>query len=183
VLVSAVLVLTLVGAGVWWFALRVSPVQPDVFAHRVCTTVGQWQGQMAGAREELVASINGKNPPQQLRATMVAFYQDAEERTAKLSVSLARIGPPNVVGGDEYAEELRQAVATTALSFHGDAEQAEALDISTKAVFTDQAQSQVASIDSRSQPMFGALSGRGLEPPLDVRTAFDSDPACAAYTG
>ena len=183
VLVSAVLVLALVGAGVWWFALRVSPVQPDVYAQRVCTTVGQWQGQMASAREQLVATIDGKDPPQKMRDRMVAFYQDAEERTARLSVSLAKIGPPNVVGGARYAESLRQAVATTALSFHGDAEQAEALDTSTKAIFAKQAQAQVASIDSRSQPMFGALSGRGLEPPLDVRTAFDSDPSCAAYTG
>lgn len=182
-LVSAVLVLGLVAAGVWWFALRVSPVQPDVYAHRVCTTVSGWQTAMAKAREQLVTTIASKDPPKAIRDKVVSFYQDAEERTAKLSVAMAGIGPPNVVGGADYAESLRQAVASTASSFHDDAVRAGQLDVSSRAIFISQAQSEAASIDSRSQPMFDALSGRGLEPPLDLRTAFDSDPTCAAYTG
>ncbi|HEX5494818.1 MAG TPA: SHOCT domain-containing protein [Mycobacteriales bacterium] len=182
-MVSGLLVLVLVGAGVWWFALRVSPVPPDAYAHRVCTTVGGWQAAMSGARERMVAELAGKDPPAAMRDTVVSFYQDAEERTARLSVAMAGIGSPNVVGGPHYAESLRQAVATVASAFHDDAEHAGQLDVTSRAVFDNQAQAEVATIDSRSQPVFDALAGRGLEPPLDLRAAFDSDPTCAAYTG
>lgn len=182
-LASAACVLALVGAGVRWFALRSSFVQPDVYAHRVCTTVSRWQGDLAQRREKLVTVIGGPASMDQVRDTLVAFYQDAETQTAKLSVDLAQIGSPNTQGGQNYAKSLRDAVASAASAFHDEAERSGGLDTSSKDVFRTTVQLRLSSLDEKTRPVLDALSARGSDPPLALRIAFDAEPTCAAYTG
>jgi len=183
VLTSLVLAAALAGAGVWWFALRETAVQPAVYVRSVCGSVRDWQQELDARTSTVTKSIAQQDDPVPIRAAVVAYYTALAGRTDTLHTALAGAGNPDLQGGKDYADALVRTVATEGAALRDSAARAARLDTSRKTVFQASLQSLLTNESTSVTAVITALAHPPAGTPPELRSTLAAEPACAPYTG
>jgi hypothetical protein len=183
VLTSVVLALALVGAGVWWFALRQVGVRPADYARSICGSVRDWQQAVDSSNSGLVTSIARQGNRTKVRTAVTTYYTTVAGRTDQLRTTILDAGVADTAGGQEYANSLAAAVGTEATALRDLATRAGRLDPNAAAAFQTQLQSLLTGSETAVGNVSAALARPSTGTPTQLRTALSAEPACAPYVG
>jgi hypothetical protein len=180
-LLSMVLVVALVGAGVWWFVLRPVGVAPAEYARAVCTQVQGWHDDVTARSGELQQALNSNNDPDATRVALASFFDQVAGRTGQLRRDLDGIGAPAISNGPAYVAGLDRKLDGTVELFHGAAEKSRAADVADQTGFTI----TVQVLQSQGDQLIGGVTGSLADPstPSELRTAYNNSSGCAPFTG
>jgi len=182
-LTSLLLAVALTGAGVWWFVLRKTSVDPTAYARAVCGSVRDWQQDVDGQTSTLTRSIAQQTDLGTIRTAVVTYYSGLAGRTDTLYTSLIAAGTPDLSGGRGYAEALTRAVSGQSSALRDSAQQASRLDVTSRSVFEVSLQNLLSNESTPVTAVITALAHPPSGAPSQLRTALANEPACAAYTG
>jgi hypothetical protein len=182
VLTSLLLAVALTGAGVWWFVLRSTSVEPTAYAQSVCGSVRDWQQDVDGQTSALTRSIAQQTDPGTIRTAVVSYYTTLAHRTDALYTALIAAGIPDLSGGRAYAEALTRAVSGQSSALRDSAQRASRLDTANRSEFQASLQGL---LDNESTPVTAVITALAhpAGAPAQLRAALADEPACAAYTG
>jgi hypothetical protein len=183
VLASLLLAAALAGAGVWWFVLRKTVVEPAVYASAVCGSVRDWQQELDGRTGALARSIAQHDDPQTVRTAVADYYTQLAARTDALHTALVGAGVPDLPGGRAYADTLVRTVATQGAALRDSAARADRLDTSSTRLFRISLQSLLTSESASVTAVITAVARPPAGTPSEIRTTLADEPACAPYTG
>src|SRR6266496_1512170 len=183
VLASLLLAAALAGAGVWWFVLRKTVVEPAVYASAVCGSVRDWQQELDGRTGALARSIAQHDDPQTVRTAVADYYTQLAARTDALHTALVGAGVPDLPGGRAYADTLVRTVATQGAALRDSAARADRLDTSSTRLFRISLQSLLTSESASVTAVITAAARPPAGTPSEIRTTLADEPACAPYTG
>jgi hypothetical protein len=183
VLASLVLAVALAGAGVWWFALRETGVEPAAYARSVCGSVRDWQRELDTRTSTLNREIARQTSPVAKRAATVGYFTELAARTATLETAVRAAGAPDLSGGKEYADTLVDTVSTQGGSLRDSAGRAGKLDVSRPKEFEYALNSLLASDAATPATVITTLARPPVGTPAELRYALAAEPACAPYTG
>jgi hypothetical protein len=171
------------GAGVWWFVLRPTTVQPAVYARSVCVSVRDWQQEIDGRTGALTKSIAQQVDPTAIRNSVADYYTRLATRTDALRTALVGAGIPDLPGGQDYADALVRTAASQAAALRDSATRAGRLDISNRTLFQISVQSLLTNESTSVTAVITALAHPRAGTSAELRTALADEPACAPYTG
>jgi type IV secretory pathway TrbF-like protein len=183
VLTSVVLALALVGAGVWWFALRQAGVRPADYARSICGNVRDWQQAIDSSNSALVTSIARQEDRSKVRTAVTTYYTAVAGRTDQLRTTILDAGVADTAGGQEYANSLAAAVGNEATALRDLATRAGRLDPDPAATFQIQLQSLLTGSETAVGNVSAALARPSTGTPTQIRTALSAEPSCAPYVG
>ncbi len=150
-------------------------VSASSFASDVCSAVGDWAG---GIQEESqqISSAFQSGSPEEGKQILEDFIGGAVDRTDDLIAEVEEAGVPDVDGGEEYADQLRDAFEA-ARNVLADV-QAEAADLPSDPQAFGQAAQELG---SGVQEALGAV-GESVEQPdsPELEEAFEEEEACAS---
>jgi hypothetical protein len=183
VLASLLLAAALAGAGVWWFTLRKTGVEPAVYARSVCGSVRDWKAELDTRASTMMKEIDQPTSAAARRAMAVDYYTGLATRTSALEAALRAAGNPDLTGGQEYADILVDVVSTQGNSLRDlaaragrlDTSRPERFDISLKSLLAGGGTPAAVVIDTLAHPPAGTAA--------ELRTALAAEPACAPYIG
>jgi len=183
VLTSLVLAVALAGAGVWWFALRKTGVEPAVYARSVCGSVHDWQQGLVTQASTLTKERRQRTRTADKRAAAVDYYTGLAARTSALETALRAAGTPDLPGGEQYADRLVDAVSTQVSSLRDSAGYAGRLDVSSPKDFEISLNSLLTGVDTLPTQVIDTLAQPPVGTSAKLRAALAAEPACAPYTG
>jgi hypothetical protein len=180
-LLSMVLVVALVGAGVWWFELRPVGVAPAEYARAVCSQVQGWHDDVTARSGELQQALNSNNDPEATRVALASFFDQVAGRTGQLRRDIDGIGAPAISAGPAYVAGLDRKLDGTADLFHNAVAQSRAANVADPAAFTN----TVQVLQSQGDQLIAGVTGSLADPstPSELRTAYNNSSGCAPFTG
>jgi hypothetical protein len=183
VLTSVVLALALVGAGVWWFALRTAGVTPAAYATSMCGLVRDWQQEVDSRTDTLTKSISTKTDLSQVKTQVGAYYATLTSRTGRLQSDILNSGVVDADGGAAYQSSFATVVGDQMRTFADLADRVNKLDPAATATFRTQLQSLLTGPQTVVGKISSGLSRPPAGTPLELRTALSAEPTCAPYVG
>jgi hypothetical protein len=180
-LVSMLLVVALVGAGVWWFELRPVGVAPAEYARAVCSQVQGWHDDVTARSGELQQALNRTSDREAARAALASFFDQAAGRTGQLRRDIDGIGAPAISAGPAYVASMDRRLDDTAASFRDSAQKSRAANVSDQATFTITLQVLQSQVDQLIGGVTGSLADSST--PTELRTAYNNASGCAPFTG
>jgi hypothetical protein len=182
-LLSLALALALVGAGVWWFALRETGVDAPTYARALCSSVRDWQQSVDSSSSTLVRSIAREDDREAVRREVSTYYSGLATRTAELRAAVAAAGVVDVPGGRAYGESLAAALGEEATALRDFAGRAGRLDVSSPTLFQISLQSLLTGAQTTVSDVTAALARPAAGTPAELRLALSTEPICAPYVG
>ncbi len=180
-LLSLLLVVALVGAGVWWFVLRKPGVAPAEYARAVCSQVAGWHADVTARSGQLQQALNSNNDPEATRSALATFFDQMASRTDQLRTDIDDLGTPAIAGGQSYVDGLDRKLDDTTASFRDSAQKSRDLNVNDKATFTITVQVLQSQVDQLIGGVTGSLASTST--PGELRTAYNNASGCAPFTG